>query len=190
MPNSRISTDNEFTIDELDLLGAWVTNGNSLIGGGGNLLGSTDNFGFFFLTNNVIRGGYKNTGERFLRNDSSETYSEYKETTRKLITNDNLEECIFKFFIPTNTIHKFTVNINFLSEDLETWGNFERKITILKTPTEIKMSRPTYIYSESTNHDIKVYYKVVGDELRFYVNGLPSKKVTWTSYINYFGAYK
>ncbi len=189
MPNSRIETSGTYNLEQLETLGCWVTQGNHLGFGGGNKLGSLDNYTFHFITNNQNRGGFRETGERFLTNPSGNIYSEYRELTKNLVTNDDSEDYIFRFYIPDKTMYKFSIDINYLSEDYLSWGNFERKIVCLRNNLNVTISKPTMNYTESTDKRIEAYWKFYGNELRFNVKGVSATNIVWTAKINYFGAY-
>lgn len=186
MPNSRIETGG-ITQEQLESIGGWTTDGNELFAGGGNLLGSTDNFNWYYITNNIRRGGWSTTGERLLIPDINEGDSWFREIPKRKQTFDDFTDYIFRFFMPDNTLYKFSININFVDETKTNWGNFERKITVLRENGNMHLSRVTFPYTETTNKAIEGYWTNFGNEVRFNIKGLALNTITWTAYVNYFG---
>jgi len=189
MPNSRIES--AFLLDDniLETLGAWTTDGNNLVGGGGNLLGSNDFFGFNFITNGIVRGGFRDSGEFFLSEGSLNPQSNYIHRIRNEETNTNVPVTLFSFNIPDNRVFKFHADVNFITEDGLTWGNFERKITARREGILADNSKETFNYTErfgdtSTN----AYWERSGNLVELKIKGVTGQPTFFSAMIKYFGA--
>jgi hypothetical protein len=189
MPNSRMEIATVLNDDVLEALGAWTTDGNLLIGGGGQLLGSRDFFGFNFITNNIVRGGFRDTGEFFLAEGSLNPQSQYIHQVKNAETNNNTPLTVFQFNIPDNRVFKFHADINFITEDGLTWGNLERKITARREGALADSSKETFNYTERFGDtSIDAYWERSGNLVELKVRGVTGQPTFFSAFIKYFGA--
>lgn len=185
MPNSRIESSG-ITPQLLDVLGAWTTDGNPIGAGGGNLLGSTDNFGWYFITNNVRRGGWSQTGERLLFVDGVNPNEYFRELPLTKKTYDDFEDYMFRTYLADNTLNRYIIDVMFSSLDGTTHGTFRREIMGLTIGGVSSLLKETTPHTLINDKRIKVGFKLFGRELRFNIKGL-NKQINWSGKITYQG---
>lgn len=189
MPNSRIET--AFFIDDnvLEKAGAWTTNGNHLLGGGGQILGSLDFFGWNMITNGEVRGGFTNDGQFFLSEGNLNSPTRRFHLIRAIETVNNTPVTIFSFNILDNRVFKFHGDINFITEDGLSWGNVERKVLARREGALVDNTQETTNYTERVgNQSIDAYWKRSGNLMELKVVGVAGQITYFNSFINYFGA--
>lgn len=189
MPNSRIEAATFLSDDALELLGAWTTDGNNLLGGGGDLIGSTDNFGFFFLTNSIRRGGFLNSGEFFLATNGSNPDQRAVFKPLRFTTDDETDQVKFSFTIPDNTVYNFNVGVQFRNANGTSWGRLQRSFTVNREGVLISNTDLTYPETERFNaNGTKTQWIVNGNDVELVVNGLIAEDLIWTGLVRYQGA--
>ena len=189
MPNSRIEAATFLSDEQLELLGAWTTDGNNLLGGGGDLLGSNDNFGWFFITNSIRRGGFFNTGEFFLSTDGLNPDHRAVFKPLRFSTSDETDQTKFTFTIPDNTVYNFNVGLQFRNQAGTSWGRLQRLITVNREGITVTNSDMTYPETERFNADgSNVRWNINGNDIEMIVNGLIAQDLIWTGLIRYQGA--
>ena len=88
MPNSRLEIAPNLNGDLIEIAGGWVTTGNQLGLGGGNKLGSVDNFGYDFIHNSITRAGISDSGNFFVSENQFFSDRQYHHVMRSVTTND------------------------------------------------------------------------------------------------------
>ncbi len=188
MPNSRIETAFFLTEDDIELLGAWTTNGNNLLGGGGDKLGSLDNFGFEFITSGIRRGGFLDSGEFYLQQNGANLNSKYVKKPIRFITSDELDFNAFSFLIPDNTTYKFNVELQYRQSGGNIWGGFERKILVNRAGILSTKTLETMPFTERVNSiDTNIEWILNGNTIELNVNGISSSNLVWSGLISYQG---
>lgn len=188
MPNSRIEASNTLNDDQLELLGAWTTNGNNLLGGGGGLLGSNDNFGFFFITNGIERAGFFNTGEFFLADSAFNPNHRAVFKPLRFQTIDELDQVVFSFSMPTDTVYNFNIGVQFRNEDGANWGRLQRSVTANRVGGVVTLSLETFPETERFNAATSnVRWVLSGTTVQLVVNGLSGTSLIWSGLVKYQG---
>ena len=188
MPNSRIEAATIINEELLESLGAWTTNGNNLLGGGGQLLGSNDFFGFNFITNGIVRGGFRNTGEFFLAEGSLNPQTQNVSLVRTQTTMDNNPQTIFSFNLLDERVFRFNASIVFTTNDNLSWGSLDRSITARRVAALAENTQETSSYTEREgNTSIDAFWERSGNLVELKVRGLNGQNVFFTGFINYFG---
>ncbi len=189
MPNSRIESAFSLSQDDIKAIGAWTTDGNNLLAGGGQLLGSLDFFGFNFITNGIVRGGFKDTGEFFVSEGNTNTPTRFHHLVRTLNTFNNSAQTIFSFNLLDNRVFKFHADVNFITEDGLTWGNVERRITARREGALANNTKETFSYTEKEGDtSVNAYWIRSGNLMELKVKGIIGQQTFFSTYINYFGA--
>jgi hypothetical protein len=189
MPNSRIEA--AFFLDDniLEKAGAWTTNGNTLLAGGGDVLGSLDFVGWKMVTSGAIRAGFTNDGQFYLSEGNLNAHSRRYHLIRTQESINNTPLTIFSFNIPDNRVFKFSADVNFITDDGLSWGNVERKMTSRREGALVDNSKETTEYTERFgNKSIEAYWERSGNLMELKVKGLNGQATYFSSYINYFGA--
>ena len=188
MPNSRIEASNFLSDDQLELLGAWTTNGNNLLGGGGSLLGSNDDFGWFFITNGIRRGGFFNSGEFFLSINGLNPDHRAVFKPLRFQTVDDSDQVAFSFNIPDLTVYNFNVGVQFRNQDGDSWGRLQRMFTVNREGAVVTSSDQTFPETERFNSDeVNARWTVNGTTIELLVNGLNAENLIWTGLVRYQG---
>lgn len=189
MPNSRIEAANLINDDILETLGAWTTDGNLLIGGGGNLLGSNDFFGFNFITSGIVRGGFTASGEFFISEGSVNPHTRRHQLIRTGESINNTPITLYSFNLLDDRVFKFHADVNFITEDGLSWGNVERRITARREGSLVNNTKETFSYTERKGDtSINAYWERSGNLMELKVKGVSGQTTFFSTYINYFGA--
>lgn len=189
MPNSRIEAAPFLNDDIIEAAGAWTTNGNNLLGGGGDKLGSLDFVGWNMITSGNVRAGFTNDGQFFLSEGNLNTQSRRYNLIRTAETNNNTPITIYSFNIPDNRVFKFSADVNFITDNGLNWGNVERKVTARREGSLVDNSKESTDYTERFgNKSIDAYWERSGNLMELKVKGLIGQITYFSSYINYFGA--
>ena len=185
MPNSRIES-SFISGDQLEVFGAWTTDGNSLQAGGNNILGSVDNFGWYFVTNNAKRGGWDSFGRRLLFIEGVNSHEFYKEKTVTKKTYDEFLDYVYSVYLPDNALFKFSIDVMFSTLDGLTNGSFRREI-IAKTITGVSsVSKEVTPYTQINDKRIEFGFALYGRELRLNIKGL-NEQINWSGKVTYQG---
>lgn len=187
MPNSRIEAAFFVSDEIIEALGAWTTDGNNLIGGGGDLIGSIDDFGFFFLTNSVRRGGFLNTGELFLQQSQANLDHRNVWKVVRTETNDALDTNAFTFSMPSNTTYKFSASVQYRGDAGTDWGGFERKV-MAHRDGGTSLTEQTFPFTEREGDSgTNARWTVSSNDVSLTLNGIAATNVVWSVIIQYQG---
>jgi hypothetical protein len=188
MPNSRIEAAFTLTDDIIETLGAWTTDGNALGVGGDNLLGSTDNFEFFFITNGIRRAGFLANGYRFLQTPGTSTggHARYRELTFETQTTDATETVVFSHAIADNTNYRYQAHTQFLSQDNSEYGGFQRSI-IARRLTSTTLGKEHAHFTDVTDLNTRSFWRVQTNVMQFVVQGLAATTINWSGMITFQG---
>ena len=188
MPNSRIETSNFLSDDQLELLGAWTTSGNTLQGGGGDELGSNDNFGWFFITNSIKRGGFFNSGEFFLSQNGSNPDHRRVSKVLRFQTLDDSDQVEFTFNMPDKTVYHFDATFNYRNQDGTIWGRLRRSILVNREGAILNISPQTFLETERFgNFDTDMNFLINGTTVELTFNGVDATNLIWTGLVRYQG---
>jgi hypothetical protein len=188
MPNSRIESSGLWSEDQLELLGAWTTDGNNLLSGGGQVLGSLDNFPFYFITNGLRRGGWSESGEFFLCDSFSSPDSYLREKVKKIETLSDEESVAYSIYMPDDTMMNFSFKVLYLNKDGSSFGTLGRDITALRKGSSINFSSETYSVSERKgNKETKTFVRQNGNLVEFGVKGIQATSLKWSCQFKYQG---
>lgn len=188
MPNSRIESSGIWSEDQLELLGAWVTDGNNLLAGGGNVLGSNDNFPFYFITNGQRRGGFNELGEFFLCDNPSSFESFLRERVKKIETISDEENVIFSIYIPNDTVMNFFSKVIYLTKDALSFGTIGRDVTCLRKGNVITFTGETMPITERKgNQTTKTFFRANGNAVELVVKGILGTSLKVSGQLKYQG---
>jgi hypothetical protein len=188
MPNSRIETSGLWSKKQLELFDIWTTDGNALISGGGNVLGSTDNYPFFFITNGLKRAGFNEAGE-FLLCDYLATPETYlKEKVKKIETQSDEEVIPFSIYVPDDTLINFSVKMIYLNKDGSNYGTIARDITCLRKGSTIIFTGETNIITERIgNKSTSLFFRQNVNAVEIVIKGITGLSLKWSSQLKYQG---
>ena len=188
MPNSRLEVSPIITPEIIEALGVWMTTGNNLLAGGGQILGSKDNFGYFFIANDVKIGGFFNSGEFFLSQDELNPDHRAVFKTIKFETNDDTDQNPFIFTLPNKTIYNFKIGLQFRSANGASWGRLVRTVSANREAGLMDITKNTYPESERVGaNNVETVWEKNGLTVRLKVNGLPATNLKWSGLIQYQG---
>jgi hypothetical protein len=188
MPNSRIESSGIWSEDQLELLGAWTTDGNNLLSGGGNIIGSLDNFPFYFVTNGLRRASFNELGELCLI-DSPSNFSSFKrEKVKTCETNSDEEVVIHSIYLPDDTLMNFSSKVLYLDRNGISFGTLARDISVLRKGTNMIFSKPTFPITERNGEKASnLSYRQNGSSVEIVVKGILSTNLKWSGQFNYQG---
>lgn len=189
MPNSRIEAAFRLTTDVIEALGAWTTDGNNLGAGGGDLLGSLDNYPFYFITNGIKRGGFQNTGEFFLTTNNLNPESNHRFKTFRLQTNDDIETVAFSFSLADKTTYFMNAEVVYQASGSAAYGALERKICYNRNGTStINKEHSTYT-DRVGNLTTNMRWRLTGNTAELVVKGIAATNLIWSGMIRTQGSF-
>lgn len=188
MPNSRIESSGLWSEDQLELLGAWTTDGNNLLSGGGQVLGSLDNFPFFFITNGLRRGGWSESGEFFLCDSYSSPDSFLREKVKKIETLSDEESVAYAIYVPDDTMMNFSFKVLYLSKDGSSFGTLGKDVSCLRKGDTISFSSETNQVTERKGSKVtNSFIRKNGNLVEFVVKGINGQSLKWSCQFKYQG---
>lgn len=188
MPNSRVEIAAAINSDDIENAGGWLTTGNNLGAGGGDRIGSKDNFRWKFITNNIVRGGWDTDGSLYIVENETFPDRELHTLMRSASTNSLTPETLFSFNIPDRRIYSITFDIVYLNELNTNFGRISRSVSFHRDGGALSLSKETSEITEKYgNKGIDANFINLGNELQIQVQGLSGDNIKFSGMIKYHG---
>jgi hypothetical protein len=163
----------------------WLVTGNA---GAANILGTTTPDNWEFISSGLSRGGFKFTGEFFLKTHVAYTGSEYFIKTNGVDTTDATLTTLFAIPVTALTNNLVTVKIQARRDTGLDRAAFERKAMYYREGAGAVLSTKVHtIFTDKTDSAYDVTLSVSGNNLLIQVKGKVGHNLSWTGVIEYQG---
>lgn len=184
---ARIDTKVSLNEGNIGLGGGWVKTGNLLGAGGGDKLGSKDNFGWQMIVSNITYGGFNDDGSFYLTEGTADPDIKFTQLVKQFETIDNTPEIVFSKAITDLRVFKFSFSLVYLSDDGVNWGSFKREILVFRDGALNKTKETTPYTEKIGNSNISAEYTLTGTTLNVEFIGANASNIKGSCYINFHG---
>lgn len=185
---ARIETAANLNDETIGLGGGWVRTGNILGAGGGDKLGSKDNFGWRMIVANVTKGGFEDDGSFFIANGDANPERRHRQLIRNLTSNSNLPVTIFTKAIEDLTAYQINFSLVYLSDDGINWGTIKRSMTVFRDGGVLNNSKESFILTERVgNKTITAKLEISGTSVSIKFYGLAATNIKGSTHISFHG---
>lgn len=174
---------------EVDVSGAaassWLLAGNT---GAGFVHGTNSADDWEFISSGISRGGFKFSGEFFLKTHAAFTNSEFLQKTGAVSTTDATPTTIFAVATPDTMNWFVTCRIQARRDDGTERAAFERKVMFFREGGGATLGTKVHtIFTDKTHSAYDVNFSVSGNNLLVKVTGDTGHNVFWSGLIEFQG---
>jgi len=165
---------------------SWLLTGNT---GAGFVLGTNSADDWTFISGGLSRGGFKASGEFYIKTHTAYTSSEDFKKTNGVSTTDATPTTIFTLAVIDQTSNYATVKIQMRQDTGVNRAAFERKFLYYREGGGAVVGpKVHYIFTDKTLGGYNVTISPSGNNILVQVVGLAGQNLYWTGTIEYQGA--
>ena len=168
------------------LAGAWLLTGNT---GPGFILGTNSADDWTFVSGGLSRGGFKATGEFYIKTHTGYSGSEDFKKTNGVSTTDATPTTIFTLAVTDQTSNYATVKIQMRQDTGANRAAFERKFMYYREGGGATLSSKVHFtFTDKTFGGYNVTISPSGNNILVQVVGAIGHNLYWTGTVEYQGA--